>query len=150
MKTQHMGFTLIELMIVVAIVGILAAVAMVIYPDYISRSQVNRVMGETSAVRTAVDEILFRGAEPVVDAGEDDYVGFDAQRSNLVSAVEMRNDGADWVLAATLGENASPAVTGVELQWARSSEGVWRCRIDVGGAGAGWNDRFAPDGCPVE
>lgn len=50
------GFTLIELMIVVAIVGILAAIALPVYQDYIARSQVSEAVAGASAVKTGITE----------------------------------------------------------------------------------------------
>ena len=61
MNTAQKGFTLIELMIVVAIIGILAAIAIPQYQNYIAKSQVSRAMGETSAVKTAVESCLNEG-----------------------------------------------------------------------------------------
>src|SRR3990167_5175545 len=62
MKQQwQKGFTLIELMIVVAIIGILAAVAIPQYQNYIARSQVTRVMAEAGAIKTAVENCILDG-----------------------------------------------------------------------------------------
>jgi type IV pilus assembly protein PilA len=56
MKRVQQGFTLIELMIVVAIVGILAAIAIPAYQDYIIRSKMSEVEGAIAACKTSVAE----------------------------------------------------------------------------------------------
>ncbi len=57
MKTQK-GFTLIELMIVVAIIGILAAVAIPAYTDYLKRSQVAEAVGMLAGLKTPTEEYI--------------------------------------------------------------------------------------------
>ncbi|MEM9172598.1 MAG: pilin [Pseudomonadota bacterium] len=65
MKKVQQGFTLIELMIVVAIIGILAAIAIPAYQDYTIRSQVSEGLSLAAAAKTAVSEtFLNRGAAP--------------------------------------------------------------------------------------
>ena len=57
MKTMQKGFTLIELMIVVAIIGILAAVALPAYQDYTVRARASELLLAASSARTAVTEM---------------------------------------------------------------------------------------------
>ena len=66
LKHQH-GFTLIELMIVVAIVGILAAIAIPAYQDYVVRSRVSEALSFAGAAKTTVAENAFNGKN--FDAG---------------------------------------------------------------------------------
>ena len=69
---QQDGFTLIELMIVIAIIGILAAVALPAYSDYTKRAKVTEALGFAAAAKTSVSEYyLSQGSMPAlsVDAG---------------------------------------------------------------------------------
>src|SRR5689334_5659855 len=61
MRQLQQGFTLIELMIVVAIIGILAAVALPAYQDYTVRAKMSEVMLAASACRTSITEIYQSG-----------------------------------------------------------------------------------------
>ena len=58
MKRFQQGFTLIELMIVVAIIGILAAVALPAYQDYTKRAKLSEVILASSACRTSITEVF--------------------------------------------------------------------------------------------
>ncbi|GGZ51487.1 prepilin-type N-terminal cleavage/methylation domain-containing protein [Lysobacter xinjiangensis] len=82
MKKQQ-GFTLIELMIVVAIIAILAAIALPAYSDYTKKSKVSEVVLAASAVRTAVAEYASSNNSLPPAA----WAGFEAQSSKYVSSV---------------------------------------------------------------
>src|SRR5579864_9126691 len=69
MKSIQQGFTLIELMIVVAIIGILAAVALPAYQDYTKRAKVTEIILAASACRTTITEVYQTGTQSAVAAG---------------------------------------------------------------------------------
>jgi type IV pilus assembly protein PilA len=157
MNRAQKGFTLIELMIVVAIIGILAAIAIPQYQDYTARSQVTRVVGEVSALKTSAETTLQRGAT-IVAGYTDDLtadpqelaIGFDAATSNMVDTFNVADGGtATPSLQATLGDNASAAVTNVVVEYTRDAQGRWTCAITGGGSVTGWKDSYAPSGCPA-
>lgn len=76
MKTAQQGFTLIELMIVVAIIGILAAIALPAYQDYTVRAKIQEGVSMTAPIRTALgvacsDATLSTSTENTTQAGAD-------------------------------------------------------------------------------
>jgi type IV pilus assembly protein PilA len=101
---MQQGFTLIELMIVVAIIGILAAVALPAYQDYTIRAKMSEVILALSACRTSITEVYQTGGTP---PGANSW-GCEAVTSKYVQALSTDANG---VVIATV-QNISPSVNG--------------------------------------
>ena len=108
MKKQQ-GFTLIELMIVVAIVAILAAIALPAYQDYMRRSKVSEVAATAGACKTSVAE--YQAAKNALPDGID-AAGCSNTATQYVKSVEVPADGqikvtiADNTIVAALNGKA--------------------------------------------
>ncbi|WP_226609948.1 pilin [Marinobacter nauticus] len=159
MNHAQKGFTLIELMIVVAIIGILAAVAIPQYQDYTARTQVSRVVGEVNALKSNAESIFNNGGvvaytDDVTQSPREIGIGFTG--SNLIdgthgglNGLEITNgDQADMSWNVVLGGDASTAVRGAVITVSRSTNGAWSCSISNGPTANGWKDSYAPAGCP--
>ena len=135
MKKVQQGFTLIELMIVVAIIGILAAIAIPAYQDYTIRAQVSEGMNLSAAAKAAVTEFFQdRGTFPAnnLDAG---LSAANTISGNYVSQVFVNGDGTiDMTYAgASAGgqQEANEAINGAVLRLSpvtNAGSVDWNCR----------------------
>ncbi len=165
MKRVQQGFTLIELMIVVAIIGILAAVAVPQYQTYVAKSQVSRVMGEVGDIKNAVEVCLTEGRIninsnfPLTGQPNLDDCDLQASASSLLNGGEQGagdpppnglgypivdqdplDPTAEITVTGTFGNAAAVVLLGRTLVWHRVTSGTWVCTTDV-------DPKFRPRGC---
>ncbi len=134
MKKQQ-GFTLIELMIVVAIIGILAAIAIPAYQDYTIRAQVSEGISLASGAKTAVAEFYQNNGDMPTD---NDVAGIEASATifgKYVNSVEVARVDADNATITVLFARDSnqnlidqQGANGLQLQGTGAAGSVsWSC-----------------------
>jgi type IV pilus assembly protein PilA len=147
MKNQK-GFTLIELMIVVAIIAILAAIAISQYQDYVIRSQVSEGSSLADGVKTAVGEFYNnRGHFPATNAS----AGL-AQPSSIkgeyVSSVNIASQTTGVIIAMYNGVKANGKLNDLELGFSaipNAGSIEWHCKSPVDGTGL--PQKWCPSSC---
>lgn len=164
-RNSSQGFTLIELMLVVAIIGILAAFAIPQYQTYVFRTQVQRVVSESSAIRPAIELCLLNGRLSVGNPASAGNCDPQALGSSLqvTSGNAAPSIASTWAAEGTgvpevaLSSAASSTVTatfgnlaGLPLKngpgtvtWSRSPDGTWSCRA------ANIEPKYATAACPL-
>ena len=147
MKTLQKGFTLIELMIVVAIIGILAAVAIPAYQDYIARAQVSEAVSLLGSAKTPMAEFFAsQGAWPTAAS---DVMG--NTTGKYTSSISIGNSSTTAPGAVTL--IGTMKVSNVNVNIASSTVGlnatdggkVWTCFTT--GTGAPLAAKYVPSNC---
>ncbi len=142
MKKQQ-GFTLIELMIVVAIIGILAAIAIPAYQDYTIRAQVSEGLNLAGGAKAAVSEYTMdRGSFPdsnsqagISDAGD--------IQGKYVTSVTVESTG---IITVLYGQEAHTTLSGGELElspFTNAGSVEWDCRAQ----GTSIADKHLPAAC---
>ena len=136
-KTQaQKGFTLIELMIVVAIIAILAAIAIPAYQDYMARAQAGAAYSDIRGGVTAFEEFISRGVA-------EDVVGDDISVIGLTATTRCPNlevvstEGSEEI---DCGEIDGTGVLDSSYIKLVREDGQWNCESDLAA-------KFLPDGC---
>lgn len=121
MKKMQEGFTLIELMIVVAIIGILAAIALPAYQDYTTRAKVTEVILAASGAK----DVVIEGYSTYGQMPGQNSITLPGQKSTYVNAVSY--DGTNTITALAQGDTR---ITGKTITLtATDTSGVlsWKC-----------------------
>ena len=162
MKRVQQGFTLIELMIVVAIIGILAAVALPAYQSYTIKAKVSEMLLAASQCRTTISEVYQSGnsASPPgankwgCEANAD---GSGTAPSKYVKSVATDKDGVITVTASadsSLGEAASKTIVLtpyvgssalIQASIGGTQVGEWKCGPGLGATGV--DKKYLPGSC---
>ncbi|EOG0795046.1 pilin [Neisseria gonorrhoeae] len=127
MNTLQKGFTLIELMIVIAIVGILAAVALPAYQDYTARAQVSEAILLAEGQKSAVTEYYLNHGIWPKDNTSAGVASSSSIKGKYVKEVEVKNG---VVTATMLSSNVNKEIKGKKLSlWAKRENGSvkWFC-----------------------
>ncbi|HEZ5405106.1 TPA: pilin [Neisseria meningitidis] len=147
MNTLQKGFTLIELMIVIAIVGILAAVALPAYQDYTARAQVSEAILLAEGQKSAVTEYyLNHGEWPANNSSAGVATSASDIKGKYVQSVEVKNG---VVTATMLSSNVNNEIKGKKLSlWAKRQDGSvkWFCGQPVTRAANAKDDVAAATG----
>lgn len=159
---KQSGFSLIELMIVVAVIGVLTAIALPAYQNYAKKAELGAALASINSVKTNIEDyIVTYGAFPTTGDTADsatNTVTFkqlglakDAFKYGLWTA-EPISSGATATtgeLAVTFNGTSSVGATST-LSIVRSDSGSWSCIVSIAGTNVDAAKPFLPNGCTAK
>ncbi len=147
------AFTLIELMIVIAIMSVLAAIAIPQYQNYVAKAQSTRIVAEITDLKVSVEDCINMG-KTVIGIGENEcdpravtsrliqgnsQIGL--QLSNEAGVAQLTNPlTANSAIEATVSKFVAPPLINQKIVLKRNEHGVWTCTSSI-------ENRFLPTGC---
>ena len=132
MNTQK-GFTLIELMIVVAIIGILAAIAIPQYQNYVGRSNFAAGLSSLTALKTNIEsQIMETGAFPADTDLAANKLGMvaGANPNGTIALAAVGTTGGAGTSTFTFTKG-NPGINGKKIRLSRDANGTWTCTSDA-------------------
>jgi type IV pilus assembly protein PilA len=145
MKSIQQGFTLIELMIVIAIIGILASVAIPQYQDYTSRAVLTGCLAEVGGGKVAVDDLFYRnGSTSAINVGD---IGFNGSTcASFLTTGQGTNNNP--TIEGTTGPIASLNGDGAIIILTRdNTDSSWACTVSDDSNAAITVTSILPRGC---
>ncbi len=144
LSRSQSGFTLIELVIIVAIIGVLAAIAIPQYQIYMAKTQATRVINELGQLRMTVEECLQTG-KTVIGLGTDECDPRSTASNLIVGGsqvgVVLPNDTGvaqisnplvlESTITAIVSDNVNPILIDKNIKWLRTRNGSWSCRSNI-------------------
>lgn len=128
------GFSLIELMITVAIIAVLAAIALPAYQDYVAKSQLAAGLADVNGGRTMFESQVLANNVTTFNLAD---IGLPTSTARC--ALSMDSSDAGFIRCQLRG---NPIVSGKTIEIARTASGGWRCKVDTGIPARYW-----PSGC---
>jgi type IV pilus assembly protein PilA len=140
------GFTLIELMIVVAIVGILAAIGVSEYLDMAPKAQVAAALAEITPAKNMIEIKISEGVSAADAASLSETSANALANLGIPSTSSLRCStytpvvGTDATGSISCTITGAWAIEGKTLTWTRTADGLWSCTTDV-------DEKYRPKGC---